>query len=275
MSEMVETLRLKHGLDASAFNASFLAKSLDKRRDVEPGESRADFIARLSEDSAEAEVFYRSLFVTYSKFFRNPLAFALLEQVILPRLVDEQARNRRGELRIWSAGCAAGQEAWSVAILLDELITAQNALLSYRIFATDVSEPDLAQARVGIYSADAVENVRSRHLREYFTRHGESFSIIPRIRKRVDFSLYDLLDNSTTSPPCSIYGGFDVVLCNNVLVYYRLDAQRIILDKLRSCLAPGGYLITGETERQIVEKAGGFRAVVPPITIFQSGARKR
>ncbi len=275
MNDIIEVLRLRHGLDVSGFNASFLANSLDRRRNAEAGENSSDYVDRLSEDSSEAEAFYRSLLVTHSEFFRNPLAFALLEQIIIPGLLEQKSLHKQSELRIWSAGCASGQEACSVAILLDELSVARNSSISYRIFATDLSEPNLAQAQAGVYSADTVGNIRSRQLREYFIRHDESFSIIPRIMERMNFSVYNLLDTSTTTPPESIYGGFDLVMCSNVLFYYQQEAQRFILDKLRRSLAPGGYLLTGETERQIVDCIGGFRAVVPPITIFQRCARKR
>ena len=90
----------------------------------------------------------------------------------------------------------------------------------------------------------------------------------------MDFSVYDLLDDGTC-PPASIYGGFDLVLCSNVLLYYRPKTQRLILDKVRRSLAPSGYLITGETEREIVAGAGGFRVVAPPATVFQQMQSRR
>lgn len=269
LDEGIAVMRRTYGVDVSCYEESFLTKSIEKRRQATTAETPAAYLQLLSEDRAEAEGFSRSLRVTYSEFFRNPLAFALLEQMILPGLVEERSRNSRGELRVWSAGCAAGQEAWSVAILLDEMAAAWERPVPFRIFATDVSEADLALARGGVYSAEAVGNVRSRHLREYFSRQGHSLAIAPRIKERVDFSAHDLLNEDTTSPPASIYGHFDLVLCCNVVLYYRSETQRFILEKLRRCLVTGGYLMTGETERQIVESAGGFRAVAPPVSVFQ------
>ena len=108
-----------------------------------------------------------------------------------------------------------------------------------------------------------------------FSRKGEAYAIAPRLRERVDFSTYDLLDRGSSSPPASIYGGFDLVICSNVLLYYRPQIQRLILGKLRRSLAPGGYLVVGETERQIVENAGGLKAVAAPASIFQSTTRRR
>ena len=154
-----------------------------------------------------------------------------------------------------------------MAILLDEIVAACERPVQYRIFATDLSEPDLALARGGVYSAAAGKNLRLRHLESCFTRQGDAYAVVPRLKDRVDFSIYDLLD-AGTSPPASIYGDFDLVLCSNVLIYYRPEALRLILDKLRRSLAVGGHLVTGETERQVAGSADGFRMVIPPVAVF-------
>ena len=268
LDAVVTVMDQSHGLDVSVYNEFFLAKSLEKRRQLTACDTTAAYLKRLAEDGTEAEAFHRSLRVVYSEFFRNPLAFALLEQLILPGLVEGKARSG-GEVRIWSAGCAAGQEAWSVAILLDELAAACARPVPFRIFATDLSEGDLVLARGGVYNATAVGNVRLRHLNGCFSRQGDAYAIAARLKDRVDFSVYDLLDGGTTCPPACIYGNFDLVLCSNVLLYYRPEALQLILNKLRRSLAPGGYLITGETERQIVASVDGFRAVAPPAAVFR------
>lgn len=223
----------------------------------------------------ERAALYASLHVTYSEFFRNPIAFGLLEQLLLPTLVEAKARNGHGEIRIWSAGCAAGQEVWSVAILLDALSAARERPVPFRIFATDLSETNLTQARAGVYSAAAVGNVRLRHLVDGFTRQGECYAITPRLKEWVEFSVYDLLNAETICPPGSIFGDFDLILCSNVLLYYRPATQGLILDKLRRCLAAGGYLITDESERQIVESTRDFRAVAVPAAVFQRTSHSR
>ncbi len=269
VAEMAKTMWDIHGLYVSAFDESFLYKALAKRLDARPGEGARGYLERLAVDQVEAEALYRSLLVTYSEFFRDPLVFALLEQRILPQLMDEKEKSGRTELRVWSAGCAAGQEAWSVAVLLDRLAAQRDPPPKYRIFATDQSEPDLATARSGLYDTAALGNIRLRHLEECFTREGGMYAIAPGIRSQVDFSFYDLLDSDTTCPPCSIFGDFDLVLCRNVLLYYRPDGRRRILEKLRRGLAPGGYLVTGETERWVVESLGGFHAVAPAINVFK------
>jgi len=275
VAALLQGLAEAHGLDLTPYDTTFLQKTLDKRVAATGSASIAAYGGYLAEHRTDAVVLEQSLRIIYSEFFRNPLAFALLEQLILPGLIEAKARTDQGEIRVWSAGCATGQEAWSVAMLLDELTaTAGAPPIAYRIFATDRSEPDLAQARTGHYSAEAVGNVQARRLRAHFSRHGDAFVIAPRLRARVEFSGDDLLDANSASPAASIYGDFDLVLCSNVLLYYRASARQFILDKLCHALAPGGYLVTGETERDIVAKHPGLRLVAPPAAVFQKPKQK-
>jgi chemotaxis protein methyltransferase CheR len=267
LDQLVETMRRMYGQDLVLYDESFLAKSLDKRLAATHTLTVTAYLDYLAENRAEPEELFRSLNITYSEFFRNPLAFALLETAILPKLVEE--KSGRGEIRIWSAGCAAGQEPYSVAILLDELAGARGKPIPFRIFATDHAESELAVARRGVYDYAAVQNVRLKHLRHYFAQHGETFTIAARLRDRMDFSSHDLLDGRNASPPASIYGDFDLVFCSNLLFYYRADIQQLILNQVCRALAPNGYLVTGEAERAIVEKTPGLRVVAPPAAVFQ------
>lgn len=262
LDDIIQAMAGSHGLDISRYEEAFLRKTVAKRVAATGGGTVAAYGERVAGDRAEAEMFFYSLRIDHSDFFRNPLTFAVLGQLILPGLVEAKKKSG-GEIRAWSAGCASGQEAWSLAMLLEELA----GPVPYRIFATDLAEPEFARA--GVYCAEAVGNVRTRHLSEYFSRQGESFSVIPRLRSRVDFSAYDLLDGSSSSPAASIYGGFDLILCCNVLFYYRKEARLGILDKASRALSPSGYFVTGEVERTMVSEHREFLAVLPPAAVFR------
>lgn len=267
---LLALMRRQHGLDLAIYEAGFLASALARRCRALRIDTPAAYLERLARDPAEARTLHRSLRIVYSEFFRDPLTFALLEQSILPALVGEKEHRCPAEIRIWSAGCAAGQETWSVAILMEDLITRRGGRGRYRIFATDQSESHLDTARAAIYRPEDLASLRWRHLQAYFAPRGDAFAIDDRLRERVEFSCYDLLDQGTTCPPTSIYGDFDLVLCRNVLLYYRAEVRDGMLDKLERCLAPGGYLVTGETERRIAAQAGGLRPVVPSVAIFRN-----
>lgn len=269
LDAVVRALELEHGLDISHFDDAFLRTMLARRLEETGIRTLDRYVLFLKESRPEAEQLSRSLLNHHSSFFRNPLSFALLEQVVLPALVKAKSKSKYREIRIWSAGCATGQEPWSIAILLEALCQAQDPPLPYRIFATDLDGPDLARARAGVYSTDEVGDVRSRDLRDSFVSQGDAHAIIPALRERVDFSVYDLLDDSSASPPTSIYGGFDLVLCCNVLLYYRPTARRQILNKILASLSPDGYFVTGEAERAIVNRLDQVRAVAPPSAVFQ------
>jgi chemotaxis methyl-accepting protein methylase len=272
--EIIRTMDQVHGLDISGFDPSFLVRTLERRLQATGSVSAENYLAeRLVKDRLEAEAFHRSLRVGYSAFFRNPLTFALLETQVLPDLVEKGRKTGRSGLRVWSAGCAAGQEAWSLAMLLDELAASTELQPAWRVFGTDLSETDLALARAGVYSAAELGNVRLRHLDACFTRQGDGFAVAARLRERVEFAVYDLLDTANSCPPISIFGEFDLVLCCNVLIYYRPAQQRRILDKILGCLAPGGYLVTGETERRIAGIVANLREATSPASVFQTTKR--
>ncbi|MFH1035095.1 MAG: protein-glutamate O-methyltransferase CheR [Pseudomonadota bacterium] len=269
LQEVILIMERRHGRDVSRYHESFLAKSLQKRLLATGSQDGGAYGRHLDQNPGEGLALWRTLQNTYSEFFRDPLTFVILEQRVLPALVREMDQAERSEIRIWSAGCAAGQEAYSVAILLEDLAAEGRGGPDYRIFATDIDEGQLEAGRQGRYDQDALQKVRSRHLRAYFQLQGQALQIIPRIRARVDFSTHDLLDQRPVSPPASIYGGFDLILCSNLLFYYRPDLQRAILDKALRGLRPGGYLVTGQAERDLVEQCGALRAVAVPPPVFR------
>jgi chemotaxis protein methyltransferase CheR len=273
-NEIIRILDQVYGRDISLYDESFLMKSIDRRLAETGLRTYQAYAGLLSENLPEALGLFQSLNINYSEFFRNALTFAVLEQIVLPCLVEAREKTGRAEIRIWSAGCAAGQEVYSVALLLDELAAVRGKPVPCRIFATDTNASELVAAQKGVFETSAVKNVRLKHLRTAFTQQGELFTLAPRIRNQVDFSDYDLLDGDTTCPAVSIFGDFDLILCANLLFYYRPDVRELILKKLHHCLKDNGYLVTGEAERMIVRQISGFHAVVPPASVFQKTPKK-
>ncbi len=264
----VEIMRAFHSLDISSFESGFLLKTLERRIEASGCKTQKEYLELLSKNRVEAAALFEALHVVYSEFFRNGVTFALLESRILPSLSALVEKDVRKGLRIWCAGCAAGHEAWSVAMLLEEIAVSRGRPVPYTVFATDISEPALELARAGLYSAAAVKNVKKQYMDKYFARQGELFLISESVRGSVNFSLQDLLDRGLSSPAISVYGDFDLILCNNVLIYYNGGARRFILNKLASCLATWGYLVTGEADRIIVDRYGAFREFSAPAAIF-------
>ncbi|MBL0177130.1 MAG: hypothetical protein IPP94_18100 [Ignavibacteria bacterium] len=203
---------------------------------------------------------------TPTAIFRNPLTFAVLERVVLPAAAARRRRKRRNVRR--GRSLAAGQEAYSLAMLMNERRGADAGRLSYRIFATDRSPEQVALAREGRYPAAALLTVTGRRAQECFDRDGDTVAVKEALKRGIEFSVFDLLDGDGCCPPDSIYGDFDIIFCANLLLYYAPAVQRAILDRLSTCLAQDGCLIVDETERNILFRQC-YHEIHPHAAIFR------
>jgi chemotaxis protein methyltransferase CheR len=264
----VDFIRSFSGLDISVYDNLFLEKIIKSRMNDTSCKTDQEYLFYLSNVSGEPTELLRQLTNSYSEFFRNPLTFSYLEQVILPQLIEKKKIRNENEIRIWSAACASGQEAYSLAILCDELIENNNAKITCRIFATDNNPNELMDARKGDFYSAALGKVSLKRIQTYFTLKGETYTISPQLRDIIDFSVFDLLSDPGTCPPASVYGNFDLVFCSNLLFYYKPEFRNSILEKTGNSLAKGGFIITGETEREIV-MGNNYREVFVHSAIFQ------
>lgn len=265
--EITRIMKETYQKDLTIYDSTFLSKSL-QRRIAAIAVEQLDYPRYLQVNRHEAELLITSLHITYSQFFRNALTFAVLEQLVLPHLLSQKPEN--GEIRVWSAGCSTGQEAYSIAILLEELIAASTKPMRYRIFATDLSQEALGIARTGIYDEDGVANVRMKFLKKHFIKKSEDYAVAPGLKAKIDFSEYDLLDRYSSNPPDSIFGDFDIIFCCNLLFYYQNDVRRSIVKKFKRSLAAGGYLVTGEAEAIFIGKDEALKSLSASAPIFQT-----
>lgn len=267
--DFIELIEKSQGTDISVFDESYLVKSIECRRSLHENMSLKDYYSLLSTSGSEASILIDSLRIAYSEFFRNPLTFSCIEQLILPSLFAKKSKEKRKKIRIWSAACASGQESYSLAILVDEMKENLEEEIDIRIFATDINEAELAKAEQGIFSSYHLNKVTLKRLQTYFVKNDETYKIASSLKKYLDFSYFDLLSDQKTCPTPSIYGDFDIVMCCNLLFYYTPESRKRILEKIRNTLAPGGYLITGETERDILLK-NNYKEVFEASAIFRT-----
>jgi chemotaxis methyl-accepting protein methylase len=265
---LILVLQENHNLDISMFEESFLENTVTARMQELSSPSISEYLSAVALNKTESIKLIDSLSNCYSEFFRNLLTFSLLEQFILPGIFKEKALKKESEIRIWSAGCASGQEAYSIAILLDQYKSASKSKLSLSLFATDKSEEALKSGMLGRFTEETLKHVRLEHLSRYFIKEKDLYLVVPHLREMVHFSSFDLLNRDKNSPPASIYGDFDLIFCSNVLYYYNPENQKRILQKLSKSLTEGGYLITSEAEKAIVKQIKGFRQFAPPSPIF-------
>lgn len=200
--------------------------------------------------------------VTETCFFRDASQFRLLREHIIPTLIADPERGRgadpdgRRHLRIWSAGCSSGEEAYSIALTLDHMgLYHAWPGWTIEIVATDLNTKMLEKARRGIYSARAVRNVEGPMLAEYFRRDGSAFHLSDAIKDRVQFEFGNL-----TQTPMPSNGPQDIVFCKNVAIYFRSGVMRKLIRGIRDTLTPGGYLLLGHAE-SLWQMSEGFALV--------------
>lgn len=258
-----------YGIDLSQYDESFLVMSLNKRLQVNGLLSLNDYHVHLQSSTLEAETFLNSLNISYSTFFRNPLTCAYLEQIVFPLLIEKKKKANNKEVRIWSAACASGQEAYSMAMMCDELMPMDEPSVNCHIFATDVDPYQIKLAETGIYHPHDLENVSLGRVNRFFEHAENQYLVIDSLKNKIHFAVFDLLNDHAVSPEISIYGDFDIILCCNVLFYYTPEMRQRILEKMTLNLARGGLLITGETERAIL-KEHHFQEVFVNSAIFKA-----
>ena len=263
---ITKLLLQRENFDGSKYDESFLEKTLEKRMTESHCASETMYYDYLQQSHIEAQEYIRSLSVCYSEFFRNSLTFAVLERVILPGIIFNKKKNSQHEVRIWTAACAAGQETYSIAMLLKEF--SNDNKIKFRIFATDQSEEQIEYAQKGVYKLSELRNLSVGRLANWLTNKGDNYSVKPELKEHIEFSTFDLFSKEFSSPPTSIFGDFDLIVCANLLFYYKPEFQKVILKKVTNCLSADGFLVTGETEREIVLQQR-FKEVYPSSAIFK------
>ncbi|TYO98146.1 CheR-type MCP methyltransferase [Geothermobacter ehrlichii] len=219
----------------------------------------ADYIARLTAQDEEIDALLAAISIHVSQFFRNPQIFARLEADVLPQLARQALQRADRTLRLWCAGCAGGEEAYSLALLMDELAPQG---LTVEVLGTDISPQVLDRARAGEYGLHRLSEVPPEVLERYFDRDGLRYRLCERIRRQVRFELHNLLDEGP-------YPAADLVLCRNVMIYFsRIDQQRI-LRRMAAALAPEGILVLGSAETIIGEPRQWFEPLFATERIYR------
>jgi chemotaxis methyl-accepting protein methylase len=264
--QILDLLLINYGFDASVFEKSFFEKSVQKRMADTGSINLGHYMDTLVKDSDENKWLKKQLLNGFSEFFRNSLTFAVLEHIILPDFLLN-ANRKRSETRIWSAACAGGHEAYSIAILFEELKRKFNQTPVYRIFGTDRNPESVVFATEGKYPAFALKKIPLSYLEKWFNHNGDLYDIVPELKSKIDFSVFDLFDTNYNCPPACIFGDFDIIVCANLLFYYDNHHQQQVVEKISRCLAEGGFLVTGEAERDIFLK-NHWKEVYPRSAIF-------
>ena len=194
--------------------------------------------------SVELESFIASLTIGETYFFRNEAHFQALVQRIIPDLIERRSDTRR--LRLWSAGCASGEEPYSLAMVLDRMLDDVDDW-NILILATDINRDSLSKAQAGVYRNWSLRHMPDGVLDRYFTVTRGSWKLADNIRDMVTFEYLNLVDDAYPSTFSNTHG-MDLILCRNVLIYFNRETMRLVADKMHDALADDGWLVVGHAE---------------------------
>lgn len=213
---------------------------------------------RARTDDEEFRKLINLVTVTSTSFFRDPAQFRLLRHFVLPTLLAARRRAGKRMLRIWSAGCSSGEEAYSIALILRDMdVYRAYPDWTFEIVGTDLNTDALERARRGVYDVGSLRNVEGEWLRRYFTPQGSQFRLTDEIRRAVRFEYGNLAE---ADPPRSWAGTRDIVFCKNVTIYFQPAATRRLVRAFRHVLVEDGYLLLGHSET-LWQIADGFELV--------------
>jgi two-component system CheB/CheR fusion protein len=235
---LLEQLRARSGIDFSTYKPATIERRLRGRMSATSQPSIAAYGELVKRDPEEYANLVNSLLIKVTQFFRDPAVFTYLRERILPDAMAVARREDR-ELRVWSAGCSTGEEAYSLAMVLDEAIG--DDPLPARLFATDVDTAAIAFARRGLYPPGALKGVPVPLRDRYFVQSDRGFEVVKRLRARMIFGEHDL---GARAP----FPRIDLILCRNVLIYFTVPMQRLALETFAYSLRADGHLVLGPSE---------------------------
>src|SRR5215469_3712379 len=232
-------LRLRTGNDFSQYRRPTLLRRIARRMQVRELHELNSYLTFLRDHQEEVSALLRDLLITVTNFFRDSEAFARLQKEVVPQMFA--GKTGEDQVRVWSAGCATGEEAYSLAILMAEHAATLPEPPKVQIFATDIDERAISQGREGRYPDTISVDINADRLRHFFTKEADYYRIRKQIREMVLFAPHNLLRD----PP---FSRLDLISCRNLLIYLNREMQERVLEILHFAIRPDGFLFLGSSE---------------------------
>ncbi|HSI04652.1 MAG TPA: chemotaxis protein CheB, partial [Myxococcota bacterium] len=265
LTRLFAMMRHAFGVNLAYYKPSTLERRVSRRMVLQKVDTLDEYVTYLERTPEELDVLYRDLLIGVTNFFRDGTPFDALKTAVFPLMM---ADKRLGDaIRIWSPGCSTGEEVYSLAIALLELLGPTSADYKIQIFGTDLDETAIQFARRGVYHESITLDVSADRLQRFFTRHGATYQVNRRVRDLIVFSSQDLTHDAP-------FSHLDVVSCRNVLIYLQPEVQKRVLRIFHYALAPSGFMLLGSSETvgdaselfTVVDRGNkifGKRSVVP------------
>lgn len=256
---ILQLLSTNYNIDFSLYKETTINRRLERRIQLSKAGSIAQYMEMLLSDPNELDSLYHDLLIEVTQFFRDPEVFEKLKEEIIPDLLKNHPQDQ--EFRVWVAGCASGEEAYSIAIILEEVCSALSIRPSIKIFATDIHKTSLRYAGLGKYPKDRFNSVSEERLKAFFTESENHFTVKPFLRRLITFAPHNLLED----PP---FLHLKLILCRNVLIYFKKEAQERVIRNFYTALEKGGILVLGMSE-SLGDIVDGFDLLNAKLKIYK------
>ena len=260
LQEICLLLRRETGHDFLNYKHNTLVRRIQRRIQVAQTKSVSEYVGLMRADKKEVVNLFKDLLIGVTHFFRDREAFEVLKSRVIPQIVDSKSDGNA--IRVWVPGCATGEEAYSIAMLLCERMTELNVRIPTQIFATDIDDDALERARQGRYPDSIAEQMPTEYLEKFFTKRGNVYQVSKSLREMCLFSQHNLIKH----PP---FSRLDLVSCRNLLIYLDGNLQKKILPVFHYSLRPNGFLFLGTSE-SLSGYSDLFRTIDKHNRVFQA-----
>ena len=255
---LLDYLHRNRGFDFARYKRSTLSRRIHRRMQTVSVAGYAEYIDYLEVRPDEFPQLFNTILINVTAYFRDPATWDVVRDLVESRVRDHKKDQ---PFRVWCAGCASGEEAYTIAMLLAELLGPEQYVDRVKIYATDIDEEALAEARLATYSPRAVEGVPPALLEKYFTKTGGGYIFAKDLRRGVIFGRHDLVQDAPISR-------VDLLTCRNALMYFNTEAQTRILKRLHFALNDGGILVLGKAE-MLLSHANLFTPIDLKLRVFE------
>jgi two-component system CheB/CheR fusion protein len=265
LREVLSLLRARTRHDFSDYKRATMLRRIERRMQINQLRDLPTYRDFLRDHIAETRPLLKDMLISVTNFFRDKAAFAAFENTVIPELFRGKAVNE--PVRVWTAGCATGEEAYSLAIVLAEFAQSMSSPPPIQVFATDIDEDAVAFARAGLYPEAITTDVSATRLRRFFSKEAAGYRVQKYIRELVMFAPHNVI----TDPP---FSRLDLVACRNLLIYLNRDAQTRVLDLMHFALRQNGYLFLGSSE-SVDDASDAFQTIHKAHRLYRSQPRSR
>ncbi|OQX26006.1 MAG: hypothetical protein BWK80_12700 [Desulfobacteraceae bacterium IS3] len=240
-SRILNILRKRTAVDFTYYKPATVVRRIERRMGIVQVRSIEDYIVYLHQNSNEINSLFKDLLISVTKFFRDSESYEVLKETVIPSIFENAAKRGSKTIRVWVAGCATGEEAYSLAMLLQDHLYAGRQEFEVKVFATDIDKNAIELAGIGLYPDSIAADMEVKFLSRYFEKRGDGYQVKRSLRETVVFALQNVIKD----PP---FTKIDLISCRNLLIYFQPALQKKVFSIFNYSLLPDGYLFLGSSE---------------------------